>query len=311
MVRILKYLFLFFIIIVFSEAVLYLSASIKLNQFNKLSYSCKINIPELYLNDYECDGSNNCYGKFRQPDGIELKSKNKSPIVIFGGSFAHGDHLTQNQTFSYKLSKQLKRPVYNRGMLGRGLATMYYQTTNDDFYNNVPKSDTVIYIMIDDHYRRMLSAKFHPLETFNIIHYKYNDKTNDLKLDVCKNPFICFLKSTYIYNYYKMFKVKIFITNPKYSEKLIDMALTYIIKSRENLEKKWNKKIKFIVIMYDDIKYANQLKEKLEKNNFTVIKLDEHTNVNLDEKPYRLPDLHPSEMAWDLLTPLIIKQAKL
>ena len=115
----------------------------------------KVRLPFKYnlhqINDkigyYYCDGSNNCNFKIRQPEGLNYK--NKPPIIIFGCSFAHGTILlNRNQTIGSKLSKITKRPVYNRGIQGGGLADMYWQTTEDDFYKEVPIAppmpDTII-----------------------------------------------------------------------------------------------------------------------------------------------------------------------
>ena len=54
----------------------------------------------------------------RKPDNENFKNP---PILLFGCSFAYGEYLAQNQTFSYKLSKLLNSPVYNRAIPGFGV----------------------------------------------------------------------------------------------------------------------------------------------------------------------------------------------
>lgn len=314
-----KFLFKIFIsiiiLILLTEIILYVSGGIRykkernLIKLPALTYSTNPIIlftdePLLYL---ECRKNKKCQKRFRFPDG--LKYKNNKPILVFGCSFAHGDnYLKQNQTFSYKLSELLKRPVYNRAAIGFGLAEMYYQTLNKEFYKLVPKTDTVIYIMMSDHYRRMLSYKFDPLEDFFRIRFTA-DKNNNLIADTYNNPLKNFLKSTYISGFYNAIWAKTYIRNTNNKEKLTDLALLFFIKSREELEKNMNNKINFIVVFYNsnDIQYVDILSKKLIKNNFKVIKTKDITNEILSKDKYMYKG-HPSEKAWNLLTPLIAKQ---
>ena len=118
--------------------------------------------------------------KLRKPDGLQYKNKSKHSIVLFGCSYAYGVGLAQNQTFSYKLSQILKTPVYNRALAWGNLQEMWYQVEGSkDFYTQVPKSDTYIYLMMYDHYNRMYS--FFTVYTYrqylNYIDYNGNLKT--------------------------------------------------------------------------------------------------------------------------------------
>ena len=82
------------------------------------------------------------------------------------------------------------------------------------------------------------------------------------------------------------------------------------IETRDKLEKHWNNKINFTVLLYDNIPIKNKkmLREKLEANNFTVIDTSDLTKEDLNSEKYLMQDnLHPTEAAWDLLTPKIIK----
>ena len=96
--------------------------------------------------------------------------------------------------------------------------------------------------------------------------------------------------------------------NPKFADKITDEALLYFIETRKNLEKRWQNKINFVVIFYDFwLFHQDTLKEKLEKNDFKVIKIQELTNEDLfTDKYYSRQTLHPTEATWDLLTPKII-----
>ena len=66
------------------------------------------------------------YADFR--DTLTKKENNKSPILLLGGSYMHGDELTFEESFSYKLSKETHRNVYNRAFSGKDPKFMLFQT---------------------------------------------------------------------------------------------------------------------------------------------------------------------------------------
>lgn len=250
------------------------------------------------------DGSNNVV-RGRTPDGLEYSDK--TPIVIFGCSYAQGQFLNYNQTFSYKLAHLLKRPVYNRAYPGRGIQFMYWQSISSDFYNSVPPSDTVIYVLMSDHYRRLLIDFIDVLDLHLTGHF--NKKGNDFVLDGSN-----YLKNILISSYsYKVLHAKYidwYINNPKHEQELTDLVLEYFIKTRENLEKNWHKKIKFTIVFYNDknILYKETLFAKLKAAGFNVIETDKITSADLNSQEYlSSATLHPTEKAWDELTPLIAK----
>lgn len=60
---------------------------------------------------------------------VEKTTQNdKSPIILFGGSYMHGDEITFEESFSYKLSKLTNRDVYNRAFSGKDPKFMLFQT---------------------------------------------------------------------------------------------------------------------------------------------------------------------------------------
>lgn len=256
------------------------------------------------------NGKDNIYNG-RKPDGLEYK--NKTPITIFGCSFAYGQFLDYNKTFSYKLAHILKRPVYNRAMPGKGLQHMLLQSRSKQFYMDVPPSDTVIYIMINDHYRRMKINYLHVLDTYQLGNYK--KENNTLQSINYQNPVINILRSSYTVKILKEKYIKAYINNDKNSEELTDEVLLYFIEARENLEKYWNIKIKFVILGYNNIQYWDLLKSKLEKAGFIVYSINgDLTNVDLfnnEEYTISKDDKHPNENAWDLITPLVINKLEL
>ncbi len=301
-------LIIFINLIIFSVLLGILEANIFLKHkkytFEGATFGYSFINPPQNCNDIESFFSGEKDGPGRVPDGTEYESE---PIIIFGCSFAYGMELDQEQTFGYKLSKILKRPVYNRSVYGQALPEMYYQSESDEFYKQVPKSDTVIYIMIDDHYRRMYTTTCEVADIWFLV--QYNIKKGELIREKYKNPFSNFFKSLYIVKEIKHNYIEKYIHSTKHSNKITDDAMLYFIKTRENLEKRWNNKIKFTVIFYNDVCSSDLLKEKLLKNGFIVIETKDLTNENLSDDKYLATDkVHPSEEAWNLLTPLIAEE---
>ena len=146
------------------------------------------------------------------------------------------------------------------------------------------------------------------------IHLRYTLRHNKLVKDNYDNIFLNIIKSSPTIKLITLKYAERYINNPKNADKLTDLALAFFKETRNILEKKWNKKIKFIVIFYDnnEIRYKEMLRQKLEDNNFIVIDTDELTYEDLNSEKYLFQDnLHPKETAWDLLVPLIIKKANL
>ncbi len=243
----------------------------------------------------------------RKPDGLEYKDPN--PIIVFGCSFAYGQYLNYNQTFSYKLAHILKRTVYNRAMPASGLQHMYLQSTLNSTYKDIPTADLVFYIMIQDHYRRILINSFNIAENYFYLHY--SDKKNKLVKDNYNNIFGNFYRSSYIQKYLNHYFSDRFIYNDKNADKLTNLVLSYFLETRKNLEKNWNKKFKFVIIFYKDITYEDLLSKKLKENGFIVIQTKELIKEDLNSSDFKLEDNHPNEKAWNLLVPLIVRELNL
>ena len=201
----------------------------------------------IYYHDSEDFFSGKEDNKGRAPDRTEYK--NSEPIVVFGCSFAYGHRLNASQTFSRKLSEKLKRTVYNRAYCGAGFQHAYKQSLSDNFYKTVPPSKTVIYILIEDHFRRICGETFFLYDNYLNIHYKY--KNGRFIEDNYNNFIYRFLKSSYLLKYIRFnLKFQNFL-NPKNFDEISDEALAYLVQTRNNLEQHWNNKINFIVLVYD------------------------------------------------------------
>lgn len=311
MKKFLKIFQILFVNFLFLIAILFISDFIIFNKYIKqvqnpdipVKFQYKLKHPFIHytdLNDY-FNGESNIW-RGRAPDGTEYNGQ--PPIIVFGGSFAHGQYLNYDQTFSYKLAHILKRPVYNRAIPAGGFQHMYYQTLLDNFYKEVPPSDTVFFILIDDHYKRMLKNSINITDNYLYLRYSYkNGKLTQHKYNILTN----FLKSSYTFRLFYYTYINFIINNQKNADKITDMALAYFIESRKELEKHRNCKIKkFVVIFYTSWSYNELLREKLEKNGFIVLETRKLTDKDLNSPAYFMPENgHPKEAAWDLLTPLI------
>ncbi len=247
----------------------------------------------------------------RKPDGLEYK--NKMPIVVFGCSFAYGQHLNYKQTFSYKLAHMLKRPVYNRAIVGGSFQQMYFQTAdygNKELFNAVKDLDTVIYVMMNDHYRRTMLNYFNIPDMGMQLTYSYKNG----KFYMNNNKFINLLKSSYTIKNLNHIYSDNYVINPKHAETLTDIVVSYFEQSRNKLEEHYHKPIKFCILLYDtwEIQHEALLKKKLTDKGFIVISTKDLTNEDLNSPKYMMQDnLHPTEAAWDLLTPKLIKALNL
>jgi hypothetical protein len=193
---------------------------------------------------------------------------------------------------------------------------MYYQVDSeysDNFYREVPPSDTVFYLVINHHWWRTLALG----DTYvlgKLYYMRYTPKHDKLVMDNYKNKFYNFIKSSYTIRYLNLKYIDWYLTKGNSAEKLTNLALTYFKETRRVLEEKWNTKIKFVVVFYQtpNIIHSELLKNKLKANGFVVIDTNELTNEDLNSEKYMMKNnLHPTEAAWDLLTPLIINAANL
>lgn len=243
----------------------------------------------------------------RLPEGLEYPSK---PIVLFGCSYTYGYNLEQEETLQYKLAKITKRPVYNQAFTGWGPQHMLYQTELDSFYEKIPEPEYVIYTLIDDHVRRAYLMSFCAAnflhETINLRYKEKNGKLVEIKNT---NPLLRFIRRLYLTNEINQLFVKHYISKEENQEKCYDFLFKHIRQSKENMEKRWES-TKYVVLIYNTgkIKETKFLKQKLEKEKFIVLDTHQLTTERLFERKYMQINYHPTEDAWDLLTPLIVEQ---
>lgn len=239
---------------------------------------------------------------------VEGTEYNKKPIVVFGCSFAYGFSLNNEQTFSYKLSKLAKVPVYNRAENGWGIQHMLYQSKLDELYKQIPEPEYVIYIYINDHIRRLYLLTF---SSWNILeeeqNLRYKEKNGQLIEIQNRNPILRQIKRLYFVNKIHHSYVKKFILRKGNEKNFYDFAFKHFAEAKTEMEKHW-KNTKYVIFFYDSNKEDTYLKDKLKDIGYIIINKSDLTNEDLTSPQYFLTNYHPNENAWDLLTPLIIKK---
>lgn len=251
-----------------------------INTYKRMFYTSKE-----YDNAF-IEGDSSAFTDFPQPINTESP---KSPILIMGCSFARGIGLEPKQSFMGKLAKYTDRPVYNRAISGRGVNEMLYQLRSEKFYSAVPKPEWFIYVLIPDHLRRA--------QIPNAVFYlgTYYDENLNMKRNI-NIPIMYALKS----------QLPLW-SDEKYSKHFLDLLL----EMKNEAQKHWNDGTKYLILFYDneDDLYTF-LKPKLEENGYLVFSINDLTDKDLMTPEYKTSDnVHPSEKAWDIITPALIEKA--
>ena len=292
-----------------SDCFLYTFSLLKNDKFSLLEYknlykstSFKEGLEKFYSKEINSNNINKY--RLRHPEGLQYKS---NPILLLGCSYAYGQDLENTQTFGYKLSDITKRPVYNISVPGTGFQHMYYITQNGIFDQKIPYCETVIWIIIGDNYRRMTGEGFFIADNVNDLHYSFGNGVFKPDYD---NAVSNFLNTNYTFRMVKKVYNRFYLSDKHNEDKITDEALSYFVQTRDNLEKIWNKEVKFVIFIYDIEHLSEKLIPKLKQNNFVVITTNDLTASDLKQSAYTLPDGHPNEDAWNLLTPLFVKEMK-
>ena len=266
-----------------------------------IKYSPKLKSFDAFYSEVKAD-------YFRPPSGLNYKKKS---IIIFGCSYAYGYVFPDDQSFSYKLSQYIHRPVYNRAYLGWGIQHMLYQLQRNDFYKEVDEPLYVIFVMMGDHPRRMYLDVFDVFDVYNIEYPAYYLDNNLLKKRKSLGYESAIQKN---YNYRH---VADFIWNEKNHDKVFYLMKALFIQSNE-LVKQHYPDAKFIIVKFpdDDSNWymkTNRWKE-LEEKGIQVADLNALTGKDLSSSEYvYVPgvDFHPLPKVWDLVIPKLVEKLEL
>lgn len=242
---------------------------------------------------------------FRRNTGL---NSTKPPIIVFGCSFAYGHLFPHNQTFPYKLSRLSNRPVYNRAYPSWGVQNFLYQLKRDDFYREVRPPEYIVYVFIDAHIERLYKSPLTPLESGECLRYK---KSGGSLKEVTSGT--NFLMRFFIVKKIQAIIVNKLILNEKNRDKNFDFMKLHFEEVKKIADRKYpGTKIVILKYVGFDSWFLNTPRWKeLEKEGFIVLDTTSLTGHDLSQQKYKVPDGHPNEEAWDIITPALIKKLKL
>ena len=307
-------LFNIFLIILLSEMTIYINAireDIKVHIPN-IKYLDKSTIIEIFTKNYKYtmlkyQNFDDFYNfvrkyKFRKPLGLEYKNK---PIIVFGGSFAWGFGLKDNENFAAHLSSLMQCPVYNRSYeMWWGPQNMLYQAQREDFYKEVPEPQYVIYILIEEHYLRAATKSYGLFSPYPYLHYSLDNKYN-IKRE--KNEF---LQNFITYRQFSFDKA----TRIDWAEKQI-LFNKIFNETKKEFDKHW-KNYKFIILIYEENEetkenFHNRNLEALANNGFIIISVYDLVGRIMNENDDFIFDkCHPNSNTWNIITTALVKELK-
>jgi len=234
------------------------------------------------------------------------KKPNSPHLLIFGGSFASGGGLENNQTLPYFLSDLTNYQVYDYSWSGWGPHQMLAHLERADLSSEILNSDGVaIYIFIPDHIRRAIGdmqVTNWPFMNFAPYYYLNDDKLIRDGNFKTGRPLVTWIYKTVLKsNSIKYFNINLPSASAEHT------YLTYKIIKQAKIEylKQFNGK--FYVLIHP----LQVLGSKLEPD--SLITLLQKNNIDILQyafkKPlsqYRIPnDGHPTEEFNKILADLI------
>lgn len=288
----------------------YFYAAIENNQFkvNDRPYNLK-----RYNLDYDTIKS---FYPIRGTTGENFK---RNGIIIFGCSYGYGAFLEMEQTFGYKLSQMLKRPVYNYAASGQSPQFAIIRIRSHELDDIIKKSDYAIYVTIGEHVwrTRVNSNGFHYEAVWPRMIIKKVHGEKKLVRYWAKFPSI---EGSYLVKYIKKIWFAKILTplNIKFVQNyMFDFAKLHYLTINKEL-KEINPNIKMIVLVYHDeeeteLFTSSSRWSELEQEGITVIDVNKclpQLRQNENGK-YTIPnDGHPSEAAWNDITDLFVNELK-
>ncbi len=293
----------------------------KIDDMPKYKYSLKIPSLKKYI-EKEWEMAYRIYNGIKQKNG----NNDESAIWVFGCSFAAGALLSYSQNFEYKLNKITGRTVYNFGLCGFGISGMLFEIKNfilTNKFGNLEKPKIVIYIFLNDHYRRIYADRF------GLEHQPYQIRIEDVPWTLQKKKlFMSLIDSPFgeqLLRFYFVKKITSDYINKNYliesmRQENFNVIKLYFETSKKLLEQKYPN-IKFVIIKYPSIfyncDYFGDLSDdisnwkKLEDEGFIIIDLKTIIKEDLTDNKYLFSDGHPNEEAWNIITDKVVKKLEL
>lgn len=271
-----------------------------LTKYNLPPYSVNISTFDKYYNE-------NKMSIFRKPMGLNY---NKRPVILFGCSYTYGTNLKENQTFSYKLSHQSHRPVFNRGIGGWGVQHMLYQLQNDNELDKISDPEIIVFTFFYDHIYRLYTYSFLPYDSS--LYLKYEQKHGKLQK---VNPKYMFLYKSYFIRCLDRTISNLRVHNNFVNKNAEILTFTKLLfeETYKEIKNKYPD-TKFVLLLYAESDNWFIEKEQwadLESRDFIVVNTNDLTGKKLSDEQYKLFDGHPNEKAWDIIVPAFIKKLDL
>ncbi len=316
-----KIVFINFAIILFllciTEFIFYKIAAKELDNFvikyndNLSALKYKINIPL----EYDVLDTFIKYNH-RIPVGLQYKKK---PLVLFGCSFTFGSGLKNDtQLVSYKLSECTKRPVYNRGLPGKGIQHMYYQLNSKELYNDIKTEPEYMFYFFsyDLHSSRLIMYTFQEFEDNLYLRYKYNklDSNGDL---IVQKPFLPkYLNGLFLVRYLTKMNTNRILDDENKVKFLEDYCYFILHQSKKKALEHWPN-VKFVIYYLDT--YDNEsldhkeLLERLKNDGWIVVTQKDLSDISLRDPKYYISeeDSHPNENYWNEIAPKLANKLNL
>lgn len=249
-----------------------------------------------------------------EENNFNIEENNKKGLLLFGCLYTKGDKETDGgKNFGYYLSKETKRPTYNRAFGGGGIQHAILQVQSGKLNTQIGNSEYAIYTLsalCDIHRLYRYSGPWNdPLWLLNSELWPQYEERKDKQL-VLKKSLFPLIEGSPIYRFIQKKINNKKETNSDISEKDIDFAMQHFLFLNKEL-KSINPNIKLVIISYwsaeDNFSVKNLV--LLEEHDIQFISFDEETREKLkkykDEKTY-----HPTAQAWEFIVPIILNELK-
>jgi len=229
---------------------------------------------------------------------LENKNSKLKPVLLFGFSDVRSAYLSLDENISKYLAKNTNRPIYNRVGPESTVNHMYYQLSNDNFYNLIPKPQYVLYFYRK---RQMLVVTDKMDFCQHDFYYSFqNDKLNLIRGNLVQKSYLMswinrkafrnsFLRSLYINKNKKLF--------------------TELMKnSFDCVQKKWGKDVEFVIVQTQKIEPCEkEMFNELQKYGFKLFDLNERLASN-EERFHVLITYCMNSLYWEKAARIISEE---
>lgn len=245
--------------------------------------------------------------KYRKPVGLNY---DKSPIIFFGCSCTFGLGVEKDKTLPAKISEYSHRPVYNFAISGWGVQHVLWLLNNEKKLDEIKNPEYAIYVFIDDHYRRAMSA--FPYAEVPMSLLLYTEKNGQF---IKENPYKNILYRSYFFRLLSE-KVGFWKSQMPVFKEYKEKKVVSFIKEENRILKQKYPNIKFVVFSITVDCDETSFEKKIEKAGITVIDGKKIFEEKTDGEPYNptkweFPDGHPNDKMYSLFAHELVKKMNL